>query len=197
MRKVSSISDIQIVLNDLLNWKDLLTSKAKDQRGLQIKNAGDATDPTDLVTLRQLPIIGAPKKSFAFQKKASGAGEFSFQTERISASSGTLVMTNNFSVDIAQKQRVNFCYTPDPIVGSNLVVNLKITPDEGVTWELLEVLTIPVGSKHSWGVGPLPKNQVHPYDTSNVRILNPGDQLNFTVESGTSIGLTIKMDTYA
>jgi hypothetical protein len=54
VRKINNFGDVQIVLNELLNWRDRLESKAKDQRGLQIKNAGDATDPQDLVTLRQL-----------------------------------------------------------------------------------------------------------------------------------------------
>jgi hypothetical protein len=54
VRAINNLSDAQIVLKELLDWKDTQISKAKDQRGLQIKNAGDATDPTDLVTLRQL-----------------------------------------------------------------------------------------------------------------------------------------------
>ncbi len=54
MRAIKSLSDVQIVLKEILDWKDTQLSKAKDQRGHQIKNAGDATEPTDLVTLRQL-----------------------------------------------------------------------------------------------------------------------------------------------
>src|SRR6266705_3548309 len=54
MRAITSLADVQIVLRELLDWKDNQISKAKDQRGHQIKNAGDATDPQDLVTLEQL-----------------------------------------------------------------------------------------------------------------------------------------------
>ncbi len=54
MRIVKSLADVQIVLKELLDWKDTQISKAKDQRGHQIKNAGDATQDSDLVTLRQL-----------------------------------------------------------------------------------------------------------------------------------------------
>ena len=54
MRAIKSLADVQIILKEILDWKDNQISKAKDQRGLQIKNAGDATDPTDFVTLRQL-----------------------------------------------------------------------------------------------------------------------------------------------
>ncbi len=54
MRIINKLSDVQIVLKELLDWKDTQISKAKDQRGHQIKNAGDATQDSDLVTLRQL-----------------------------------------------------------------------------------------------------------------------------------------------
>lgn len=63
MRRVNSLSDVQIVLNELLDWKNNQISKAKDQRGLQIKNGGDATDPTDLPTFRQLT-EGLKKRTF-------------------------------------------------------------------------------------------------------------------------------------
>jgi len=54
VRRISNLDDVQIVLKEILDWKDTQLSKAKDQRGHQIKNAGDATEPSDLVTLRQL-----------------------------------------------------------------------------------------------------------------------------------------------
>lgn len=70
MRAINSLTDAQIVLKELLDWKDTQISKAKDQRGLQIKNAGDATDPTDLVTLRQLK----PASLFIKKKMELAAG---------------------------------------------------------------------------------------------------------------------------
>ena len=70
MRTINSLADAQIVLRELLDWKDTQISKAKDQRGLQIKNAGDATDPTDLVTLRQLK----PVSLFIKKKMELAAG---------------------------------------------------------------------------------------------------------------------------
>ena len=54
MRSINNLQEIQIVLKELLDKKDRDLSKAKDQRGHQIKNGGDATDPQDFVTLRQL-----------------------------------------------------------------------------------------------------------------------------------------------
>jgi hypothetical protein len=70
VRAINSLTDAQIVLKELLDWKDTQISKAKDQRGLQIKNAGDATDPTDLVTLRQLK----PASLFIKKKMELAAG---------------------------------------------------------------------------------------------------------------------------
>ncbi len=54
MRAITSLQDVQIVLKDILDWQDKRDTKALDQHGLQIKNAGDATDGGDLVTLKQL-----------------------------------------------------------------------------------------------------------------------------------------------
>src|ERR1035437_2366249 len=199
MRAINSLSDAQIVLKELLDWKDTQISKAKDQRGLQIKNAGDATDPTDLVTPRQLkPATVAIKKKIDFQARFSGAGEFSFQIDYVQASPGKLVAVNNFSVDITQSQRVNFCYSPKLIYDNDLTVNIVISSNYGATWEILETLRIIVGSKNSWSESNLPKNQPNPYSGSTpYRILNAGDQLNFTVETGIAQGLTIKLDTRA
>jgi hypothetical protein len=87
VRAINSLTDAQIVLKELLDWKDTQISKAKDQRGLQIKNAGDATDPTDLVTLRQLKpaslfikkkvelATGGPFLVACFLLRKPGAGE--------------------------------------------------------------------------------------------------------------------------
>lgn len=57
MRAINNLNDVQIVLNELLAKRDRDLAKAKDQRGHQIKNAGDAKDPQDLVTLKQLEEI--------------------------------------------------------------------------------------------------------------------------------------------
>jgi len=65
MRAIRNLADVQIVLKELLDWKDTQISKAKDQRGHQIKNAGDATEPQDLVTLRQLKSAFPPESKIA------------------------------------------------------------------------------------------------------------------------------------
>jgi hypothetical protein len=201
MRQINNLQDAQIVLKELTDWKDNQISKAKDQRGLQIKNAGDATDPTDLVTLRQLK----QGSSTSVRKQAAptaaggtvpGGGEFSFQAENVAANSGIRVAVNNFSVDVTQNQRVNFCYTPSVVSTNNLVVNVVISSDFGVTWATLETLTIVVGSQISWPTTQPPAVMSTPYSGSApFRVLNAGDLLNFTIESGAASGLTIKLDT--
>ena len=65
MRRINNLTDVQIVLKEILDWKDTQLSKAKDQRGHQIKNAGDATEPADLVTLRQLRDAFPPTSKIA------------------------------------------------------------------------------------------------------------------------------------
>jgi hypothetical protein len=199
VRAINSLADVQIVLKELLDWKTTQISKAKDQRGLQIKNAGDATDPTDLVTLRQLkPASVAVSQPAVAIAAFSGGGEFSFQIDYVQAAPGKTVAVNNFSVDITQSQRVNFCYSPKIITDTDLVVNVVISSNYGGSWSILEVLKITVGNQNSWAGMTLPINQPNPYSgVAPYRTLNAGDQLNFTVESGSAQGLTIKLDTNA
>lgn len=60
MRIVKTIGDVQIVLNQLLDWKSKLESKSWDMHGLRITNAGVSIDPQDYVTKSELKsYIGA------------------------------------------------------------------------------------------------------------------------------------------
>lgn len=54
MREIKDIKGARILGKELGQWKDRLSSKNQDLKGLKIQNAGDATDPGDYVTLRQL-----------------------------------------------------------------------------------------------------------------------------------------------
>src|SRR5882757_7015766 len=78
MRSIANLDDVQIILKELLDKKDRDLSKAKDQRGHQIKNGGDATDPQDFVTLRQLESAFPPgskvKGTAVITKTTSGGG---------------------------------------------------------------------------------------------------------------------------
>ena len=57
MRVAKTFDDVNIMFKELFQWKDRLSSKNQDFHGLKIQNAGDATEPADYVTLRQLPSI--------------------------------------------------------------------------------------------------------------------------------------------
>jgi hypothetical protein len=126
-------------------------------------------------------------------------GEFSFQTDWVVENPGIPVAACNFSVDITQSQRVNFCYTAKPVIAdTGLVINVIISSDFGASWDVLETLTIAAGAQTSWGGQPDPWNQTTPYSgAAPFRTLKAGDLLNFTVESGYATGLTIKLDTNA
>ncbi len=65
MRAIKDLNDVQIVLRELIDKKERDLAKAKDQRGHQIKNGGDATDPQDFVTLRQLESAFPPGNKVA------------------------------------------------------------------------------------------------------------------------------------
>lgn len=178
------------------NKLDSLSTNNHDMKRRRTVNASAAVDPNDYIIKEQLDaaIVNVSKKIPAINRVKPDNGEFSFQAELLMADPGVLVMINNFSVDLTQKQRVNFCYSPAAIVSTNLIVHLKISTDEGSTWTLIEILTILVGSKHSWPIAALPKDQFRPYNNNTIP-LNAGDQLNFTLEAGSCTGLTIKMDT--
>jgi hypothetical protein len=50
MRAVKDLKDVQIVLNEILDWKQSLETKANNMHGLQIKNVGAATAADDAIT---------------------------------------------------------------------------------------------------------------------------------------------------
>jgi len=54
MRAVRGFEDVSIILKEVFDWKDRLSTKDWDFRGLRIKNAAPAVDPNDYVTLKQL-----------------------------------------------------------------------------------------------------------------------------------------------
>lgn len=54
MRVAKTIEDVNIILKAILNRNSSLDTKNRDNHGLKIINAGDAIDPGDYVTLRQL-----------------------------------------------------------------------------------------------------------------------------------------------
>lgn len=69
MRAIKSLADVQIILNQLLNWQSNKDSKDWDFHGLRIKNASASVDPNDYVIRSELhptalaapQISGSPK----------------------------------------------------------------------------------------------------------------------------------------
>lgn len=60
MREPKTFAQAQVMLKELGQWKDRISSKNQDLNGLKIQNAGDATEPQDYVTLSQLQTIITP-----------------------------------------------------------------------------------------------------------------------------------------
>jgi len=135
MRSVKSLADVQIVLRDLLGWRDNPVARANsDQKGYQLKNAGDATDPQDYVTLSQTQsLIGdaTAQANAAIAKVGKNAGA------PVSVSSGfvlppALITANGlrqFLVeDITQKVSFSTLITSDlPLLGSYSVTLARLT----------------------------------------------------------------------
>lgn len=69
MRSIKTLADVQIVLNQLLNWQSNKDSKDWDFHGLRIKNASASVDANDYVIRSELqpnalaapPISASPK----------------------------------------------------------------------------------------------------------------------------------------
>lgn len=72
MRAIRSLSDVQIILNQLLNWQTNRESKDWDFNGLRIKNASASKDPNDYVIRSELQpnALAAPPVSSAPQTQA-------------------------------------------------------------------------------------------------------------------------------
>lgn len=54
MRRVQTLEDVQIVLNELLNWKAQQDTRLFDMHGRRIANLGEAQLGSDAVTLEQV-----------------------------------------------------------------------------------------------------------------------------------------------
>jgi hypothetical protein len=76
MRQIKDIQGARIVGKELGQWKDRISSKNQDLKGLKIQNAGDASEPGDYVTLRQLhellPNISSPDQHFSIPFSSVG-----------------------------------------------------------------------------------------------------------------------------
>ncbi len=72
MRAIKSLADVQIILNQLLNWQSNKDSKDWDFHGLRIKNASPSKDPNDYVIRSELhpTALAAPPVSSAPQTQA-------------------------------------------------------------------------------------------------------------------------------
>jgi len=57
MRQVKTLEDVKIVIKELAQWKDRVSTKNQDLRGLKITGAAPATEPNDYVIFSQLPVI--------------------------------------------------------------------------------------------------------------------------------------------
>lgn len=75
MRAIKSLSDVQIVLNQLLNWQSNKDSKDWDFNGLRIKNASASKDPNDYVIRSELhpTALAAPAISAAPQTQTQAS----------------------------------------------------------------------------------------------------------------------------
>ena len=60
MREPKDLPQSIIMLKELGQWKDRIASKNQDFKGLKIQNAGDATEPQDYVTLKQVQQLVTP-----------------------------------------------------------------------------------------------------------------------------------------
>lgn len=62
VRAVKDIAQVQIVLNELLDYKKSDSTRARNQNGNQIKNTGAGIDPSDVVIMSQISSL-APSSS--------------------------------------------------------------------------------------------------------------------------------------
>ena len=54
MRRVQTLEDVQIVLNELLNWKAQQDTRLFDMHGRRIANLGVGVEDSDAATVKQV-----------------------------------------------------------------------------------------------------------------------------------------------
>jgi hypothetical protein len=153
VREIKNLKDVQIVLKEVTQWKDRLSSKNQDLSGLKIQNAGAATEPNDYVILSQVQQLVTPttqsNQNFSIPFSSSG----SVTAGQISAPFivGTDRVGNPTAISVAVPS-----VTQAP-TGVSLIVNLSMN---GVNM-LATNLELPIGNEgpvsSSQFVSPLPK----------------------------------------
>lgn len=153
MREIKTLDDATIVIKELAQWKDRLSSKNQDFKGLKIQNAGEGTEPNDYVTLSQLQQAvtpsAAPNQNFSIPFSAPGP----VTTGQISPPFivGTDRVGNPTSISVAVTS-----VSQAPATGP-LIVNLNLN---GIPM-LATNLSLPVGNEgpvsSSMFITPLPK----------------------------------------
>lgn len=153
MREIKTLDDATIVIKELAQWKDRLSSKNQNLKGLKIQGAGPGTEPDDYVTLSQLQQAVTPSaaqnQNFSIPFSANGtvtagqlAAPFIVGTDRVG---------NPTSISVAVSS-----ISQAPTTGP-LIVNLAIN---GVNM-LATDLSLPIGNEgpvsSSQFVTPMPK----------------------------------------
>lgn len=153
MREVKSLDDAKIVIKELSQWKDRLSSKNQDFKGLKIQNAGAATEPNDYVILSQVQQLVTPSaiSDQHFSIPFSSVGAVSAGQLSAPFIVGTDRVGNPTSISVAVPS-----VTQAPS-GVPLIINLAMN---GVNM-LATNLVLPIGNEgpvsSSQFVNPLPK----------------------------------------
>jgi hypothetical protein len=153
MRVIKSLDDVQIVLKEVTQWKDRISSQNQDFKGLKIQNAGPGTEPNDYVTLSQLQQAvvpsAAPVQNFSIPFSSVGA----VTAGQLSAPYivGTDRVGNPTAISVAVPS------TTESPTGVPLIINLAMN---GVNM-LSTNLSLPVGNEgpvsSSQFISPLPR----------------------------------------
>jgi hypothetical protein len=152
MREPKTLQQAVVMLKELGQWKDRISSKNQDLKGLKLQNAGDATEPQDYVTLSQVQQlvtpVANPDQNFSIPFSSVG----SVSNGQISAPFivGTDRVGNPTAISVAVPT------TTQAPTGVPLIVNLALNG----TNMLATNLTLAVGAEgpvsSSQFVNPLP-----------------------------------------
>lgn len=134
MRKVSSIPDIQKVLNQLLDNQNLKNTKDNDFKGLRIKNASPAVDQNDYVTLSQLQAATQPPSTpsatytMVFSRDSPGDGDQSPPYNAGTDRDGTIIDTWIAATAAPTSDcHVNFTINGNNLLSTDIILPLGIT----------------------------------------------------------------------
>jgi hypothetical protein len=168
MRALRDTKDVQLVLKELMDWKDKLTSKDWNFTGLRIRNASPSLDDYDYVVRKEL------KDSTSQTVNVSNLYSICFQSNGTTLASGTNV-ASSYIVGLGREGivvKVYISLNSDQVAAGDIIVMPTLN---GVAL-LKNNLVLPAGSVTTFSsYTTQPNPRIKEMDLLNLDIISVSD----------------------